>query len=82
MPVSIEAITALFGWCVVINSSVLCLFTIALVVGRDWIPKFHGKLFSLPANELKAEYFRFLANYKLIVLTFNIVPYIALKFIQ
>jgi len=39
-------------------------------------------LFSLPEEVIKANYFKFLANYKLITLTISFVPYIALKLLS
>ena len=82
MPVTIELLTAFFGWCVVVNSVVLLITTVSLYLGQNWIPKLHAGLFSLPEATVKASHFKFLANYKLITLTFSIVPYIALKIIN
>jgi len=82
MPITIELLTAFFGWCFVVNSVILTVFTIFLYLGRGWIPKLHAGLFSLHEDAIKASHFNFLANYKLIILTFSLVPYIALKIIH
>jgi len=82
VPVTIELLTAFFGWCFVVNSVILGVTGISLFLGRGWIPRFHAGLFSLSEETIRASYFKFLANYKLITLAFSLVPYIALKLIQ
>lgn len=81
MPVTIESVTAFLGWCTVINSAWILLTTVAMHLGRNWIVSFHARLFSIPESTVSASHFTFLANYKLLILMFNIVPYIALKLI-
>lgn len=82
MSFTVETVTAFFGWCAVINSAALTLMTLAMYLGKRWIPGIHAKLFTLPEVSVKAEHFAFLANYKLLILAFNIVPYIALKLLH
>jgi len=82
MPITIELLTAFFGWSIVINSLLLTIVTIALYLGQNWIPRLHAGLFSLSEEVVKANHFQFLSHYKLLTTLFSIVPYIALKLIQ
>jgi hypothetical protein len=68
-----------FGWASLINIVVLMFVVLAITLLRCPIAKLHGKLFGISEAELPALYFQYLANYKLLVIIFNIVPYIALK---
>ncbi len=74
--------TALLGWCAVLNSAMLALFTLIMLVDRGYIAAFHARLLGLPQERIKNQYFSFLATYKLFVLVFNIVPYAALKWLM
>ncbi len=68
-----------FGWCSVINISLLIFSAIIVVVMRTYIAQLHSKLFNLNINDIKHDYFKYLAQYKIIIIVFNIVPYFALK---
>ena len=50
-----------------------------LVSMREPIAKLHGRLFDLPPSELSLTYFNFLANYKILIFVFNLMPYLALR---
>lgn len=78
---NIETLTALFGWMTAINIFILLFTTLAIIVMRERIVKIHALMFGVAESELTPVYFRYLANYKLMILIFNLVPYIALNFI-
>lgn len=74
-------LAAFFGWATVINLVVLLIAVLAITFLRCLITKIHGKMFGMSETELAPLYFQYLANYKLLIITFNLVPYIALKLI-
>lgn len=76
---NIETCATFFGWMTVINFGLLLFSTIMLVAMKDFASRIHGKLFKMDPEDLKPIYFRFLANFKMLILVFNAVPYIALK---
>jgi Zn-dependent protease len=75
-------LTALLGWCTVINLGFLMLVAIGLMSMRSWLMRLHSKMFNVREDELPRYYFQYLANYKLLVIVFNLVPYIALKIVS
>lgn len=76
---NLETLTTFLGWCSLINLSLLILATISLVVFKDLVTRVHSKLFGLEDENLHREYFRYLANFKILVLVFNLVPYLVLR---
>ena len=46
---------------------------------RRFLAAVHQKWFGLSELDLQREYFRYLANYKILTLVFNLVPYLALR---
>ena len=76
---SIETLTTFFGWCSVLNLGMLSLATLAVVLMRDMMFSIHGKIFGLGETDLSRAYFQYLAQYKIAVIVFNLVPYVALK---
>lgn len=78
----ISASAAFLGWCTLINFIVLIVSTVALVFCRQWVSSIHGRLFGLEESELAKLYFQYIATYKIAVIVFNLVPYLALRIIE
>lgn len=78
---TIEIITAFLGWSTVINLGILIFAAILLVFMRSGISKLHGKMFMLSEEDLSRAYFQYLAQYKIAIFIFNLVPYFALKIV-
>ena len=76
---SIETVATFLGWCTVINSIVLLISTVALMSCRKWISKIHAGMFEIDESTLNLCYFRYLANFKILTIVFNLAPYLALK---
>lgn len=78
---TIETLTSVFGWMTIINCGLLTIFTIAMIGCKEFVSNLHEKMLGVPQGDLKKSYFQFLANYKLVITIFNLVPYIALKIV-
>jgi hypothetical protein len=78
---SLDSVIGFLGWCSVINLGMLAVSSLAMVLMRGPISAIHGKMFQLSEADLSRAYFQFLAHYKIIIIVFNLVPYIALKIV-
>ncbi|WP_286265971.1 DUF6868 family protein [Thalassotalea atypica] len=76
---NINELTTFFGWCTVLNIGLLAFAAIFLFFFRGFAINVHTKLTGVSASKLPSLYFSYLANYKLSIIVFNLVPYIALK---
>ena len=76
--ITIEALRTFFGWCSVINVGVLMISLISVILLRGPVSRIHAKMFGVDEKELSLVYFKFIAQYKMAILIFNIVPYLAL----
>jgi hypothetical protein len=76
---TIDALTTFLGWSTVLNMSMLIVASLSLVLFRSSVSTIHGKLFGLSENDLANAYFSYLAQYKIAIFIFNLIPYIALK---
>ena len=77
---TIEVIREFLGWCSVINIVLLIFSAILIIRIRKSVAILHGKMFNLDENYLSQAYFQYLGQYKIAIIVFNIVPYLALKF--
>lgn len=78
---SIETLAAFLGWCTAINLGMLIFASLLLVPMRGAISKIHGKMFGLDEADLSRAYFQYLAQYKILIFVFNLMPYLALRII-
>ena len=76
---NIQALTAFFGWCSVINIGVLLLSTLAMMLMKDMMVRVHSRMFGVSQSDLPMLYIKYLGHYKIAIFIFNVVPYFALK---
>ncbi|WP_425043119.1 DUF6868 family protein [Primorskyibacter sp. S87] len=76
-----ETLTTLFGWMTVLNFGFLLLTSIGLLALRDWVTGVHARMFDMEPADVRAAYFRYLANFKTLWLFFCLVPWLALKLV-
>jgi hypothetical protein len=72
-------LTEFLGWSLVINVGVFVFVSVSLILMRSFVTNLHGKMFGLSETDLSRAYFQYLANYKLLIMVFNLAPYIDLK---
>ena len=72
-------VTEFFGWCLLINLGLMVVTMLALMLMRGTISRIHAGIFNLSEADMKIEYVRYLSNFKILVIVFNLAPYIALK---
>lgn len=77
--ITIEQLTELLGWAVILNIGYLFLATLSLLFMRDQIIVIHQKMFNMDEKELISKYFNFLSFYKVMTLVLIVAPYLALK---
>ncbi|MCX4193653.1 DUF6868 family protein [Methylophaga sp. OBS1] len=77
----IASLIALFGWMTVINFALLIFSTLILTMFRTAVIRVHTRVTGLEENALKPVYLYFLGFYKVLIILFNLVPYLALKLI-
>ena len=53
--------------------------SLAMVSMRQTMMKMHGSMFGLDDTDLARAYFQYLAQYKILVFVFNLMPYLALR---
>ena len=73
------ALRHFFAWCTVINYAILIVWFVAMLIGRDWIARLHAKLLGVSEDRVKTIHFYGIAFYKIGILLFNLVPYLALR---
>ena len=77
----IRTLTEFFKWCSIINIALFILSAIMIIAAADFVYGMHGQLFHLPRETFDVALYAFLGLYKIVILVFNLVPYVALRII-
>ena len=78
---NLEIIREFFGWMTLINLGLFTFTAIMCMVAKSWIHSVHGKLFGLSQEAINAFLYGYLGVYKIVFITFNLIPWLALLII-
>jgi len=78
---SLEMVGKVLLWCIVINYSVLLVWWLFFLLAHDGMYGLHSRWFHLSVEQFDALHYAGMALYKIGILLFNLVPYIALHII-
>jgi len=74
----IQTLTTFFMWCTIINGAMLVLSTMMFILAPDFVYRMQSKWFPIPRETFNVVFYSFIGLYKIIILVFNVVPYVAL----
>ena len=74
----IQTLTTFFMWCTILNVALLLFSSLMCICAADWAYRIHSKLFSISRETFNVVIYSFIALYKLLVIVFILIPYIAL----
>ena len=73
-----ELVTFL-GWCTLINIGIYLFSAFFILIFKRFTTNIHSNMSGVDPAELPALYFKYLGNFKIGILLFNLAPYVALK---
>ncbi|MFT4585886.1 MAG: hypothetical protein ACI915_002001 [Gammaproteobacteria bacterium] len=78
---SIEILRDILAWSAALNIGLLLWWAFLLTVAHDWIFRFHARWFKLSLEKFDSIQYAGLGFFKLAIVMFNIVPYMAIRII-
>ena len=78
---TIETIRGVLAWSAVINFGLLLWWFLFFALAHDWMYRLHGKWFKLTREQFDALHYGGMAVFKLGILLFNLVPYLAMRIV-
>ena len=79
---NLDQLTEFFKWMTIINIVLLVLSSVTTMILKNVMCKKHSKLFGIKEESVALVAYGYLGRYKVLVLVFNIVPYISLLLIK
>jgi amino acid transporter len=77
----IQTLTTFFMWCTIINLGLLILTSLVCIFLADFSYRMNNRFFSISRDAFNIGLFSFIGLFKIFVIVFNLVPYIALLII-
>ncbi|HNT34240.1 MAG TPA: hypothetical protein PKH07_04505 [bacterium] len=74
----ISTLRSFFMWCTVVNAGLLALSFLFIALAGEWIYRMHRRWFPMSKENFSMAMYCFLALFKILILVFNLAPYIAL----
>jgi hypothetical protein len=75
---TIEILRAFLGWSALINLGLLYGWFLFFISAHDWMYRLHSKWFNLSGERFDSIHYAGMAFFKISILLFNLVPYLAL----
>lgn len=79
---NIEMLTGFFMWCSIINVGLLLLSFLMMACAGDFVYRLHSQWYPMPRETFNVALYALTGGYKIVVLVFNIVPWIALTMVS
>ena len=77
---NLDQFTEFMAWATAINLGLFIITAVSVMAIGGPISKIHGRLFGLDPDGIRSTYYDYIAIYKIVVLVFFVVPYLALRF--
>jgi len=78
---TIEVIRGALAWCTVINWGLLLWWFLFFIMAHDWVYRFHSKWFDVSVEKFDAIHYAGMGIFKISIILFNLVPYLALRIV-
>lgn len=75
----IETLRSMLAWCTLLNYAILLVWFFVLMFARGWVFRLHTQWFKLSEERFDSLHYQAMAVYKILILVFNLTPYLALR---
>ncbi|TCB67114.1 DUF6868 family protein [Acinetobacter sp. ANC 4178] len=77
-----ELLRQVLGWSLVLNYLILLIWFLVFTYARTWMKSLHGHWFNLNDQTFDAIHYAVMAGYKILIMVFNLVPFIVLSLLS
>ena len=77
----IQTLTSFFMWCTIINAGLLLFMALIYLLAPNLVYRLQSKWVSISRETFDTVFYSFIGFFKVLVIVFNVVPWIALSII-
>lgn len=75
----IEILRDLLAWCTLTNIILYLWWVLTFIYAHDWMFRFHSRWFNLTQDRFDSIHYAGIAFYKILIIFFNLIPYVVLR---
>lgn len=75
----IEILRDLLAWCALTNIILYLWWVLTFIYAHDWMFRFHSRWFDLTQDRFDSIHYAGIAFYKILIIFFNLIPYVVLR---
>lgn len=75
----IEILRDLLAWCALTNIVLYLWWVLIFIYAHDWMFRFHSRWFNLTQDRFDSIHYAGIAFYKILIIFFNLIPYVVLR---
>ncbi|MEJ2093628.1 MAG: hypothetical protein P8X93_00175 [Gammaproteobacteria bacterium] len=75
----IEILRDLLAWCALTNIVLYLWWVLTFIYAHDWMFRFHSRWFNLTQDRFDSIHYAGIAFYKILIIFFNLIPYVVLR---
>ena len=79
---TLATLASFLMWCSIINYGILIFWALLYIFAHGFMEKIHGRWYRLTPEQYRVMNVSGIILYKLLIILFNIVPYIALRIVM
>lgn len=79
---TLQMIQELLGWCTVINIGILLVWALFFVLAHNFMYRMHSRIFKITQQQFDALHYGLIGGMKILLIIFNLVPYLAIELIK
>lgn len=76
---NMELLRQVLGWSLALNYLILMIWFLVFIYARTWMKSLHSRWFNLNDQTFDAIHYAAMAVYKILIMVFNLVPFIVLS---
>jgi len=77
----LQELQIFFGYMSLINFGLLVFVFAFITLAGKWVHRLHSQIFNVPEELIGKTLYQIIAIYKIIILVFNVIPWLTLKYL-
>ncbi|MGW8313530.1 MAG: DUF6868 family protein [Desulfuromonadales bacterium] len=78
---TVDLLRSTLAWSALLNMGILLWWFLFITLAHDWVYRVHSRFLKIPVEQFDTIHYAGMLIYKVVIFTFFIVPYLALRIV-
>jgi len=79
---TVDLLRRVLAWSALLNMGILLWWFLFITLAHDWVYRIHSRFIKIPVEQFDTIHYAGMTFYKIVIFTFFIVPYLALRIVS